>query len=55
MNIYHRQSAAYRQILELINKLPNDQALGQEVRKLMHEYQKPYFNHEHSKFVNKKI
>ena len=37
----YRQLRAYREILELTEKLTNDQELGYEVRKLMNEYQKP--------------
>jgi len=40
-NECYRKLRAYREILDLIEKFPNDQELGFEVRKLMNEYQKP--------------
>ena len=40
-SFFYRQSRAYREILELTEKLPNDQEFGFEVRRLMNEYQKP--------------
>lgn len=39
----YRQSRAYREILELTEKLPNDQELGLKVRALISEYQKPHY------------